>query len=194
MDATGDFVVTWQSYDKVFLGIYAQRYDSTGVPQGAELTVNTYQYAFEAVAGIDASDDVAIAWASNGPDGDGLGIFARRYSVSLRGDFNRSGQTTAADLSSMLQALCDLNNYKAQYGLSDADLLTIGDFNGDGKVTNADIQGLLVLLANSGVGSSSAAATAAASVSESPVNSHEIGSQLIAVPSSFIATDRRLTR
>src|SRR5687768_577811 len=44
MDADGDFVVTWQSYgqDGSSDGIYAQRFDSSGLPQGAEFRVNTY--------------------------------------------------------------------------------------------------------------------------------------------------------
>ena len=46
MDSDGDFVVSWQSYGQNgyygYIDIYAQRYDNSGVAQGAEFRVNTY--------------------------------------------------------------------------------------------------------------------------------------------------------
>jgi hypothetical protein len=64
----------------------------------------------------------------------------------LPGDFNRDHTLTSADLPAMLAALADLNAYKTQQGISDADLLAVGDINHDGAVTNADLQSLLNLL------------------------------------------------
>ena len=64
----------------------------------------------------------------------------------LPGDFNRDHTVTAADLPAMLAALTDLNAYKTQQGISDADLLAVGDVNHDNAVTNADLQSLLNLL------------------------------------------------
>ncbi len=66
------------------------------------------------------------------------------------GDFNRDGQVTAADVPAMLQALTDLNVYKATYSLTDPQLLAIGDLNNSNALTNADIQGLLNLVAGFG--------------------------------------------
>jgi hypothetical protein len=42
-DATGDFVVVWQSYlqDGSSSGVFGQRYDATGTPQGVEFQVNS---------------------------------------------------------------------------------------------------------------------------------------------------------
>jgi hypothetical protein len=61
--------------------------------------------------------------------------------------FNKS------DIAAMLNALTDLNGYKSQNTLSEANLLTIGDFDADGKVTNRDIQLLLDAAALVGGGS-----------------------------------------
>jgi T5SS/PEP-CTERM-associated repeat protein len=69
-----------------------------------------------------------------------------------RGDFNRDGQVTAADIPAMLVALADLNAYKTAHSLTDAQLAAIGDFDGSGSVNNLDIQGLLARLANQGGG------------------------------------------
>ena len=43
MDASGNFVVVWQSYgqDGSGKGVYAQRYNAAGVAQGGEFRVNT---------------------------------------------------------------------------------------------------------------------------------------------------------
>lgn len=42
-DAAGNFVVVWQSFgqDGSGLGVFGQRYDSTGLPVGSEFQVNT---------------------------------------------------------------------------------------------------------------------------------------------------------
>jgi hypothetical protein len=82
MDDSGNFVVTWQSpQDGNSYGIYAQRYNSVGVPQGSEFQVNTYtsnNQVSPSVA-IDSDGDFVIAWTSREPDGDLYGIYAQRY-------------------------------------------------------------------------------------------------------------------
>ncbi len=75
---------------------------------------------------------------------------------TVRGDFNRDGQLTAADIPAMLQALTDLNAYKSAHSLTDALLTTIGDFDSSSTVTNRDIEGLLDLVASQGGGSGTA--------------------------------------
>ncbi len=71
----------------------------------------------------------------------------------VRGDWNRDGSVTSADLQVMLNALTDLNAYKTTNSVDAKTLLAIGDFSGDGSVTNADIQPMLNLLASAGAGS-----------------------------------------
>jgi hypothetical protein len=81
MDSDGDFVVIWQSFqDGSSNGIYAQRYDNTGAPQGAEFRVNTYTTSMQinAAVAMDSDGDFVVTWQSP-QDGDGYGIYAQRY-------------------------------------------------------------------------------------------------------------------
>lgn len=73
MDATGDFVIAWQSfgqYTNSYLNqigscnVYAQRYDSSGVARGTEFKVNS---ATSSAAGLpavamDVAGDFVVAW------------------------------------------------------------------------------------------------------------------------------------
>lgn len=94
MDADGDFVITWRSVgqDGSGSGIYAQRYDSAGVAQGAEFRANSYtanDQWFESV-GMDGAGNFLIAWTSEGQDSGTSGIFAQRYDpagAALGGEF-----------------------------------------------------------------------------------------------------------
>ena len=85
-DATGRFVVAWQSSlqdDGAESGIFARRFASTGAPTGGEFQVNVYTPGFQtypAVA-LEGDGDFVIAWNSTGgQDGAGSGVFARRFS------------------------------------------------------------------------------------------------------------------
>jgi fibronectin-binding autotransporter adhesin len=80
-----------------------------------------------------------------------LSVVATYYA----GDFNRDGHVDAGDIIPMMEALTNLNGYKATYdpSLTGSQLTLIGDINGDGNFTNADLQALLDLL-KSGGGSS----------------------------------------
>jgi large repetitive protein len=86
MDADGDFVVTWQSFgqDGSFDGIYAQRYDASGVAQGAEFQVNSFTNSSQNSPSVamDADGDFVVTWQSNGQDGSGFGIYSQRYDAS----------------------------------------------------------------------------------------------------------------
>ena len=85
--------------------------------------------------------------------------FVATYSATpVKGDFDRNGVVSVADVQAMMTALTDLSGYSATNHLSlPDDLVQLGDFDSDMKVTNLDLQGLLNLLANnSGGGSMSA--------------------------------------
>jgi hypothetical protein len=108
MDATGDFVVTWESYGQGGDGatqsnIYGQRYDFLGNPRGGEFLVNSAYTAgtqnYSAVA-MDATGNFVVAWQSDGGhDGDGWGIFAQRFDAAgnPQGSEFRVNTTTAND-------------------------------------------------------------------------------------------------
>lgn len=71
-DADGDFIVVWNAPGQfgVGTGIYAQRFDSTGAPQGTELPVSS-AFARASVA-ADADGNFIVTWPFNS-------IFARRF-------------------------------------------------------------------------------------------------------------------
>lgn len=80
-DGSGNFVVTWTSYqqDGNGAGVFAQRY-AAGVGQG-EFQVNTFTTSDQKGVGIaaDPTGDVALVWWSVGQDGSDAGIFTRRF-------------------------------------------------------------------------------------------------------------------
>jgi hypothetical protein len=83
-DAVGNFVVAWHSWtqDGDSDGVFAQRYDAAGQPQGGEFQVNTYTPGRQADAALsfDAVGNFVVAWT--GEDGSDNGIFARRYDAA----------------------------------------------------------------------------------------------------------------
>ncbi len=83
MDAAGNFVVTWSSYgqDGDGWGVYAQRYDESGVAVGSEFQVNstTAGNQLYSTIAMDATGDFVVTWSSNGQDTDSYGVYAQRY-------------------------------------------------------------------------------------------------------------------
>ena len=102
MDDHGNFVVVWESasQDGSGLGVYAQRFSSTGAPLGGEFRVNTFTsnaQRWPEVA-MDALGNFVVTWTGNGQDGSGYGVYARRYSAAgtaLGGEFRANSYTTA---------------------------------------------------------------------------------------------------
>ena len=84
MDDAGNFVVIWQrfSFTQDEGGIFGQRFSAIGDPIGTE-----FQVSLEATAdqsnpevAMDADGDFMVVWQDGGSlDGDGYGIFGRRY-------------------------------------------------------------------------------------------------------------------
>jgi hypothetical protein len=96
MDASGDFLVTWQSYgqDGSGWGIFAQQYAPGGQPQGKEFQVNTTSAGDQQFATIamNGRGNAVAVWSGNGV-GDPDGVFAERF---LTGGFGL-GAITASD-------------------------------------------------------------------------------------------------
>jgi hypothetical protein len=86
MDADGDFVVAWPSsgQDGSLFGVFAQRFAASGQRQAAEFQVNAYTTASQNRPAIasEANGDFVVTWDSNGQDGNGYGVFARRFTSS----------------------------------------------------------------------------------------------------------------
>ncbi|MCA9096945.1 MAG: VCBS repeat-containing protein [Planctomycetaceae bacterium] len=86
MDGDGDFVVAWHGYSQDGSGanIYAQRFNSQGVPQGGEFRVNSHtsNWQNDPSIAMDASGDFVVVWHSSGQDGSDEGIYAQRYDAA----------------------------------------------------------------------------------------------------------------
>ena len=84
-DPTGNLMITWQS-EQVGIGdsgIFAQRYDAAGVPQGTELQVNTTLH-FEAGPQVaaDGAGNFVVVWADFTGGGISRRILAQRFDAS----------------------------------------------------------------------------------------------------------------
>jgi len=84
----GSFIITWISYgqDGSGSGIYAQRYDNIGNTLGSEFQVNTYSDNDQGgpwganPPGVSMNNDgYIITWSSDGQDGSGWGVYAKKY-------------------------------------------------------------------------------------------------------------------
>ena len=84
--SNGSYVVSWTSLaqDGSGYGVYAQRFDASGVAVGSETRINSYTASDQLMPSVAvlADDSYVIAWYSNGQDGDGLGVYAQRYDSS----------------------------------------------------------------------------------------------------------------
>lgn len=98
MDSNGDFVITWSQFMATGgSGLYGQRYNAAGTPQGGEFQIAytppssvsgftispteppiIYYQSNSAIA-MDPDGNFVIAWQSEPHDGDRAGIYARRY-------------------------------------------------------------------------------------------------------------------
>jgi hypothetical protein len=101
MDSAGNFVIAWQSYgqESASDGIYAQRYNASGVAQGGEFHVNTTTTDNQNLptVAMDSSGNFVITWESYAQDGSLQGIYGQRYNssgVAQGGEF-RLNTTTA---------------------------------------------------------------------------------------------------
>ena len=85
MDASGNFVVVWESagQDGSGFGIIGRRYDASGAPLGGEFAVNTQTVGdqFGPSVAVGPAGDFVVAW-EGAPDGDFRGVAARRFDAT----------------------------------------------------------------------------------------------------------------
>jgi hypothetical protein len=100
-DAVGNFVVAWSSYtqDGSGLGVFAQRFASSGVPLGPEFRVNTYTTNVQVSPSVamDPSGNFVVVWHSRRYGNLGFRPFGQRYASSgapLGSEFGISSSTT----------------------------------------------------------------------------------------------------
>jgi VCBS repeat-containing protein len=82
--ADGGWVVTWEGPDGSFGGIYQQRYDAAGAPEGVETLVNTTTFNSQtkpSVAGLSDGGWV-VTWTSRDGAGIDSNIYQQRYDAA----------------------------------------------------------------------------------------------------------------
>jgi hypothetical protein len=90
----GSFVAVWQSWlqDGNNWGVFGQRFDSNGNPDGTEFQVNTYTTGNQNVVDVETLNDgsFVVVWESNGQDSGTVGIYGQRFDgngVTLGSEF-----------------------------------------------------------------------------------------------------------
>lgn len=85
VDGGGNFVVVWQSagQDGSGAGVFGQRFDNSGTPQGGEFQVNSYTTGDQStpVVAMDPAGSFVVVWRGAGPTS-ADGVFARRYDAA----------------------------------------------------------------------------------------------------------------
>src|SRR5206468_323747 len=82
-DAAGNFVVVWVSQDQDGSGdgVFARRYDRTGIPVGPEFRVNTYTTGYQGAPAVaaDAAGNFLVVWSSDQYGAFRRNVFGQRY-------------------------------------------------------------------------------------------------------------------
>ena len=102
IDHAGNFVVSWESYgqDGDSYSVQGRRFDNTGAPRGGEFQVNqhtTSDQGYPTVAS-DPTGNFVVVWQSEGQDGSGAAVVARRYDrtgAALGNEFPVNTYTTS---------------------------------------------------------------------------------------------------
>jgi hypothetical protein len=84
-DASGNFLVVWQSpHDGDASGIFGQRFDTAGVPQGGEFQVNSYTTGDQFLSAVtaDGAGNFVVVWFGYDQGGVYFDVFARRLDAS----------------------------------------------------------------------------------------------------------------
>lgn len=124
-DASGSFVVVWESFeqDGSEYGVLGRRFDGAGTPLGSEFQVNvqTDSSQFEPAISMDSSGAFVVVWMGGSQDGESWGIFARRYDsagAALGGEFQVNTVTTGSQSEPGISANADGNFVVAWRGPS----------------------------------------------------------------------------
>ncbi|WP_375443027.1 beta strand repeat-containing protein [uncultured Nostoc sp.] len=102
MDATGNFIISWTSFDEFGSsnGVYAKRYSSSGVVQGSEFKVNTdtNSILLNPAVVMNGNGNFVISWTKFDLDGSSYEIYAQLYDsngVAQGSEFNVTNKASA---------------------------------------------------------------------------------------------------
>jgi hypothetical protein len=102
MNRGRDFVVAWESWKEDSPGVwsydvYARAFAPGGVADGDEVRVNTYTAGdqWQADLALNENGEFVVSWTSWNQDGDGGGVYARRFETSgMAGEVFRLNEVT----------------------------------------------------------------------------------------------------
>jgi hypothetical protein len=81
--ANGNFVVAWDDYklDEFNREVFGRRYDRAGVGQGDQFQINSFTSGYQRSPSVGATgpSQFVVVWRSQEQDGDGYGVFGKRY-------------------------------------------------------------------------------------------------------------------
>ena len=85
-------------------GVFGQRFNASGLPQGSEFQVNSYTTGYQSDPAVasDANGNFVVVWRSYGQDGSGDGVFGQRFNASgvpQGSEFQVNSYTTGDQLS-----------------------------------------------------------------------------------------------
>jgi predicted nucleic acid-binding Zn-ribbon protein len=99
MEEDGDFVVVWDSNsaDGDEFGVFGKRYDSSGAALGGEFQISTFTVDDQSHPAVTRSVEGAfvVVWRSDGQDGYGDGVFAKRFASVPELDVDANGNVDA---------------------------------------------------------------------------------------------------
>jgi len=87
MDADGGFVVVWtgdDGQDGYQSGVFGQRYDATGAPQGDQFQINEYTTGRQGAAAVTMGPrgPFVVSWSGPFQDGSDYGVFVRAFDAA----------------------------------------------------------------------------------------------------------------
>ena len=139
-EPSGDFVVAWASapsQDGSSYGVFAQRFDASGVRVGNEFQVNTHTPSRQSMPDVASLGEgrFVVAWESYYQDGSGAGVFAQRYGdLVFRDDFETGDTsrwsaeaTDAGDLAVTVAAAMKFTTFGLQAFVDDTTGLFVQD-------------------------------------------------------------------
>ena len=125
MDDAGNFVITWSNDPNgANAAVRAQRYNASGVAQGGEIAVNTTTTGAQGNPVIAMySSGFVIAWGDSGADGSSYGVYAQRFNSSGTkvGSEFRVNSTTTGDQWVDSVAMDDSGNFIVTWSSVDQD-------------------------------------------------------------------------
>lgn len=143
-DSAGGFVVVWQSYGYGIApprdpqGVFARRFDSSGLPIGDEFAVNTRTSGFQGDVDVAMAPDggFVVTWSDGNYldplDGDETGVAARRFDplgIPASGEFQVNSYTTGYQTQPDIAADAE-GNFLIVWTSGDDDSGPDGDGNG----------------------------------------------------------------